>query len=262
MTRPAWRSRPGVEHHLLLPDPRRLRARARAPASSRSTSPTTSSYTACRAMSPGVPRVCMSTTGTPFPATSSAMAGSARAETSFTRSAPAASAARATSAFRVSTEMGVVHPASRSRSMTGTTRAALLVRRDVRAPGRVDSPPRSSRSAPSETSRSACSTAAAGSRKRPPSENESGVTFTTPMRKGPAPEKTRAPMRRAFMDPSPRPSPLAGRGGMARAYALPGSALGTGWCRAGRRSCGARLADVGGNRRLGRRGTADGAARP
>ena len=48
-------------------------------------------------------------------------------------------------------------------------------------PGRVDSPPMSRMSAPSSSSRSACSTARSGRRNAPPSENESGVTLTTPM---------------------------------------------------------------------------------
>src|ERR1700757_287364 len=39
-------------------------------------------------------------------------------------------------------------------------------------------------SAPSSTSRRACATAAVGSRKRPPSENESGVILRTPITSG------------------------------------------------------------------------------
>ena len=48
-------------------------------------------------------------------------------------------------------------------------------------PGRVDSPPMSRIAAPSAASRRPCSTAATASRNSPPSENESGVTLTTPM---------------------------------------------------------------------------------
>ena len=48
-------------------------------------------------------------------------------------------------------------------------------------PGRVDSPPTSIIAAPSSSSRSAYATALAASMYSPPSENESGVTFTTPM---------------------------------------------------------------------------------
>src|SRR5205807_8722650 len=49
------------------------------------------------------------------------------------------------------------------------------------APGRVDSPPTSIRSAPSSRRCSACSTALSASKYKPPSEKESGVTLTTPM---------------------------------------------------------------------------------
>ena len=49
------------------------------------------------------------------------------------------------------------------------------------APGRVDSPPTSTRSAPCATRSMPCLTAAVVSNQRPPSEKESGVTFTTPM---------------------------------------------------------------------------------
>src|SRR4029079_18248787 len=42
----------------------------------------------------------------------------------------------------------------------------------------------SRRSAPSPTRRRACAMAACGSRKRPPSEKESGVTLSTPMTSG------------------------------------------------------------------------------
>src|SRR5439155_1580616 len=52
------------------------------------------------------------------------------------------------------------------------------------APGRVDSPPTSSSSHPSAASRSACATARSSVAKRPPSEKESGVTLTMPMRTG------------------------------------------------------------------------------
>src|SRR5918999_4552342 len=66
-------------------------------------------------------------------------------------------------------------------SMTGITRSSSCRSGTGSAPGRVDSPPMSSRSAPSNASRSPWLTAAWRSRKAPPSENESGVTLTTPM---------------------------------------------------------------------------------
>src|SRR5947207_98035 len=49
---------------------------------------------------------------------------------------------------------------------------------------RVLSPPTSSSSHPSATSRSACATARSAVKKRPPSEKESGVTFTIPISTG------------------------------------------------------------------------------
>ena len=49
------------------------------------------------------------------------------------------------------------------------------------APGRVDSPPTSTMSAPSATIFRPCSMAFSAARNFPPSENESGVTFNTPM---------------------------------------------------------------------------------
>src|SRR5439155_18512330 len=52
------------------------------------------------------------------------------------------------------------------------------------APGRVDSPPTSMSAAPCCARRSPCSTAAPTEKNRPPSEKESGVTFTTPMTTG------------------------------------------------------------------------------
>ena len=49
------------------------------------------------------------------------------------------------------------------------------------APGRVDSPPRSSTSAPAASISPTRSTTACGDGSSPPSEKESGVTLTTPM---------------------------------------------------------------------------------
>src|SRR5688572_9363347 len=68
-------------------------------------------------------------------------------------------------------------------SITGITRSSSSRSETGSAPGRVDSPPTSSRSAPSNASRSPWLTAASRSRKAPPSENESGVTLTTPIRR-------------------------------------------------------------------------------
>ena len=64
------------------------------------TSATTSSYRGSSCIVLGMPRMCMRQTGTPAPATTSAMRGSTRiADTSFTNDAPAAIAASATTAF-------------------------------------------------------------------------------------------------------------------------------------------------------------------
>ena len=106
---------------------------------------------------------------------------------SLSRCAPAAIAARATAALYVSTLIGVPGSSLRSRSITGTTRlisstseisskpASLAT-----APGRVDWPPTSSRSAPSPANRCAWATAAS-TLASPSPENESGDTLITPM---------------------------------------------------------------------------------
>src|SRR5688500_2244491 len=70
---------------------------------------------------------------------------------------------------------------ARMPSITGITRRSSSRSVTGSAPGRVDSPPMSSRSAPSNASRRPWLTAASRSRNAPPSENESGVTLSTPM---------------------------------------------------------------------------------
>ena len=116
----------------------------------------------------------------PALATTPASSGAKRKpDTSFTRVAPAASAASATSRLVVSIE--IRWPAAASRSTTGTARASSSAAGTGSAPGRVEAPPTSRIAAPSATSCSPCSTAASGSRNSPPSENESGVTLTMPM---------------------------------------------------------------------------------
>ena len=128
--------------------------------------------------------MCIRHTGQPDSATTSTIASSKRrALTSLMIVAPAASARRATSAFIVSTEMGTpTLPASAS--ITGSTRRSSSSAGTVSEPGRVDSPPMSTMEAPSRTSVRACSSAASAARNLPPSENESGVTLTTPMMAG------------------------------------------------------------------------------
>src|SRR6266576_871067 len=132
----------------------------------------------------GVPRMCMRLTPTPASATTGVSSGSnASPATSFTTAAPAAMAARATGALRVSTEIG---PSRRraSCSITGTTRAISSSTVTGTAPGRVDSPPTSSSSQPSAMSRSAWAMARSTATNRPPSENESGVTLMMPTMTG------------------------------------------------------------------------------
>ncbi len=108
------------------------------------------------------------------------MAGSARPPlTSFTSFAPAASAASATSARIVSTL--TVRPAPASSVMTGPTRRSSSAAEVRPAPGRVDSPPTSMMSAPWAASSRPWLVAAPGANHSPPSEKESGVTFSTPM---------------------------------------------------------------------------------
>src|SRR3954454_2153169 len=124
--------------------------------------------------------MCMRHTSHPASAQTPASSGSERsALTSLTSVAPAPSAARATLAFIVSIESCA--PVSRSRSRTGTTRRRSSSASTGSAPGRVDSPPTSRIAAPSAASSRPCATASSWSSHSPPSENESGVTLTTPM---------------------------------------------------------------------------------
>src|SRR5581483_11275613 len=126
--------------------------------------------------------MCMRQRWTPDSAITPASSGSARrAVTSLTISAPIPIARRATSAFEVSIETGI-SPASRSR--TGTTRRSSSSAVTPPEPGLVDSPPTSTIAAPSSSIRRAEAAAVSGSRLTPPSENESGVTLTTPITDG------------------------------------------------------------------------------
>jgi hypothetical protein len=100
--------------------------------------------------------------------------------TSLTSSAPSSSARRATSAFEVSIETG----APASASSTGTTRPSSSSAETPSDPGRVDSPPTSTIAAPSSSIRRADATASSARKLTPPSENESGVTLTTPITDG------------------------------------------------------------------------------
>ena len=67
---------------------------------------------------------------------------------------------------------------------TGNTRASSASSGTAGLPGRVDSPPMSRMSAPSSSSCSQWRSAAAVEAWAPPSEKESGVTFTMPITRG------------------------------------------------------------------------------
>src|SRR6266403_4516153 len=131
----------------------------------------------------GSPCMCMRHTAQPLAAAAASAPGSRKARTSLMSPAPAALAARMTSALLVSTQM-IAAVAARSRSITGMTRRNSSSALTGSAPGRVDSPPTSMSAAPSAAMRTPCSAAAATETKRPPSEKESGVTFSTPMTTG------------------------------------------------------------------------------
>ena len=114
----------------------------------------------------------------PSPPRSRRRPAQSEAETSLTRVAPAATAARATSGLRVSMR----HPdVPGQRLDDGEDPTQLLVHRDRigAGPGAI-SPPTSSTDAPSASRASPWAMAASGSRKRPPSQNESGVTLSDP----------------------------------------------------------------------------------
>src|SRR4030095_9396498 len=118
---------------------------------------------------------------------------------SLTRDAPASIAARAMAALYVSTEMGMFTRGT-SPSMTGRTRSRSAAARGGAAPGRRDSPPTSSRSAPSAAIRTPASIARAGLKRTPPSENESGVTLMIPMTRVRAPRSKARPPGRAMVN--------------------------------------------------------------
>jgi hypothetical protein len=153
-----------------------------------SRSPSTSGITSSRASagsirhSCGRPRVCIRTAPHPSAAQVEDIAASHRCPlTSLTISAPASTAMRAVSAWYVSMDRIAPVRAARIARSTGITRACSSAAVMGVAFGRVDSPPRSRRSAPSSSICSACATAGSRSMNLPPSENESGVTLRMPM---------------------------------------------------------------------------------
>jgi hypothetical protein len=129
----------------------------------------------------GIPCICMMMNADLVSATRGSICSSPRPPViSFTIEAPASIAARATSAFDVSIEMGT-SSFGRNFSITGITRRSSSSAVTGSEPGRVDSPPMSMMCAPSAAICKARSIALSGVRNSPASENESGVTFNTPM---------------------------------------------------------------------------------
>ena len=143
-------------------------------------------------MSAGVPCLCMRHTAQSVSATASRAPGASSASMSLIMDAPSASTARITDGRRVSTDTGTSFRAF----STGRTRRSSSPSATARAPGREDSPPISRISAPSSRSCRACVIAARGSRNCPPSEKESGVTFTTPISSGRSSGRRNPPQRR------------------------------------------------------------------
>jgi hypothetical protein len=111
----------------------------------------------------GSPRMCIRHTPRSPAATASSAPGERNARTSLTRWAPAAPARRMTSGLEVSTDSSTGSRAA-TRSTTGSTRRSSSSLATAVAPGRVDSPPMSMIAAPSAAMRSACASAASGSR--------------------------------------------------------------------------------------------------
>src|SRR6266550_7432714 len=132
-------------------------------------------------MSATVPRECISTTLHPASAQTLGISGSSDIpETSLTIEAPSASAALATSALTVSIEIATLLHLERIARMAGNTRLSSSRAGTDCAPGRVDSPPTSIASAPSEIILPACAIAASVEKKLPPSLKLSGVTLRIP----------------------------------------------------------------------------------
>lgn len=130
-----------------------------------------------------------------------------------------ATARSATVARMVSTETST--PSAARPRTTGRTRRSSSSSSTRGAPGRVDSPPTSTMSAPVATRSMPCLIAAAESNQRPPSEKESGVTLTTPMTAQRPKSRSPAtcPLRTSVIPPAYAPSahPVpAGRRGLSR----------------------------------------------
>ena len=128
--------------------------------------------------------MCMTTTPAQVSLAAASIASSRKPPTSLITDAPAPIAARATAGFIVSTLITNRSPCPSSfasRPMIGSTRNSSSPSSTGSAPGRVLSPPTSMISAPCAIIACACANAASTFEKRPPSLNESGVTFRTPI---------------------------------------------------------------------------------
>ena len=136
--------------------------------------------------------MCIRHTAASLARTAAMAPGARSALMSLIMLAPSSSAARITSGLIVSTDTGTGVP--RKPFSTGSSRrSSSSTLTTAAAPGRLDSAPRSTRSAPSSISRCACAMAAAGSRNLPPSEKESGVMLTTPMINGRSSDRRKRP---------------------------------------------------------------------
>ena len=118
----------------------------------------------------------------PCAATTSAAPVWRKAQMSLMMSAPASNAHCITAGLQVSTETGTCQPTAAC--TTAWMRAHSVAASTAAAPGREDSPPMSKMCTPSRSKRSACAMAAVAWGCWPPSENESGVTFTMPITQG------------------------------------------------------------------------------
>ena len=128
----------------------------------------------------GFPCICITTIPQSEPTQTSIIAGSCSPVTSFTIATPAAKPAAATSALQVSIDTATASFETNF-LITGMTREISSSEPTSAAPGRVDSPPTSRISAPSSMKRRAADKVSIGSRCKPPSENESGVTLSIAM---------------------------------------------------------------------------------
>ena len=125
---------------------------------------------------------CMTTQPQSDVAATSTIRGSEKPVTSLTTWAPRSTQLRATSGWRVSIETSA--PSWTSQRTTGSKRRSSSLGTTGVNPGRVDSPPTSTRSAPSASICAAVAIASLGALCVPPSEKESGVTLSTPITRG------------------------------------------------------------------------------